>query len=296
MLIIVVLVVLGLCLGSFVNALVWRLHIQQGVLISKTHKKAVDNSDRHFNHIFGLKAANPYSILNGRSMCPNCHHELAFVDLVPVLSWILLRGKCHYCGKPISWQYPLVELLVPFLFVFSYLAWPLGFSNIGVFSFVLWSVFLICFVALGVYDLRWFLLPDRIVYPLIVLAIVEVIIKASLFGGGWSVINEALWGIVFIAGLFYLLFLASKGMWIGLGDVKLAVVLGLLVGGPLRALLLIFIASTLGSVVALPMLVRGRAKMTSQIPFGPFLLAATILVVLFGNNITDWYNNFFYLR
>ena len=125
-----------------------------------------------------------------------------------------------------------------------------------------------------------------------VIAIIEVIIKAIVFGGGWSIITQAFLGVVFISGLFYLLFLVSKGEWIGMGDVKLAVVLGLLVGGPLRSLLIIFIASTIGSVISLPMLVKGRAKMTSQIPFGPFLLASTIIVVLFGNHITDWYNNF----
>ena len=286
-----VLSVLGLSIGSFVNALVWRLHMND-IMAGKLQKK----NDKLWNNIFRLKSNNSYTILNGRSKCPDCRHKLAAADLVPVLSWILLRGKCRYCGKSISWQYPLVELLVMSLFLLSYLLWPMGFSTVGLFSFGLWLVFLTAFVALGVYDLKWFLLPDRIVYPLIGIAIIEVIIKATVFGGGWSVITQAFLGVVFISGLFSLIFIASKGRWIGLGDVKLAVVLGLLVGGPLRSLLLIFIASTLGSVLAIPMLIRGQAKMTSQIPFGPFLLASTIIVVIFGNNITDWYNNFVLLR
>src|SRR5580700_10995304 len=105
MLVIVMLAVLGLCFGSFVNALVWRLYMQQ-IVVDKTHKKAVSSFHRIYSYIFGLRASNPYSILKGRSMCPDCHHELAIVDLIPVLSWILLRRKCRYCGKPISWQYP----------------------------------------------------------------------------------------------------------------------------------------------------------------------------------------------
>ena len=286
--IIVILIVCGLALGSFVNALVWRLNIQSTAdktsISSNNHKvQAQPNHDR-------------YSILTGRSMCPNCHHELAVEDLIPVLSWILLRGRCRYCGKAIAWQYPIVELLVMILFIVSYIWWPLGFSHIGVFSFVIWLIFLTAFVALAVYDLRWFLLPDRIVYPLIGLAVFELIVKATYFGGGWSIVTQAFWGVVFLAGIFYLLYIVSKGAWIGFGDVKLAIVLGLIVGGPLSSLLIIFIASSLGSVVVLPMLIRGSAKITTQIPFGPFLLGATLIVVLFGNHITDWYNNLFYLH
>jgi len=103
--IVVVLVVLGLCLGSFVNALVWRIHEQDRLTgkKKKPHKKQLDR----------------LSILHGRSMCPDCHHELKPKDLVPLFSWLSLHGKCRYCHKPISWQYPVVELLTAGLFVFS---------------------------------------------------------------------------------------------------------------------------------------------------------------------------------
>ncbi|HEX7368051.1 MAG TPA: prepilin peptidase, partial [Candidatus Saccharimonadales bacterium] len=146
--IIVVLTVLGLIFGSFVNALVWRLHEQEGK---------------------SKKSRQQYSILNGHSMCPNCHHELAAKDLVPVLSWLWLRGKCRYCRKPISWQYPAVELMTGLLFVGSYLWWPLSLQGVGLFQFVVWLGFIVGFMALAVYDLRWFTLPNRIVYPLIAL-------------------------------------------------------------------------------------------------------------------------------
>jgi prepilin signal peptidase PulO-like enzyme (type II secretory pathway) len=188
----------------------------------------------------------------------------------------------------------VVELLLAILFVLSYIWWPLGFSTAGTFSFGLWLIFLTAFVALGIYDLRWFILPDRIVYPLIGLALLEVIIRATVFSGGWRLAITAFWGVFYLAGLFGVFYVISKGAWIGLGDVKLAVVLGLLVGGPLMALLLIFLASIFGSILAMPLLIKGRAKATTQIPFGPFLLIATMVVVMFGNHISNWYSSFFY--
>lgn len=274
------LIIIGLCFGSFVNALVWRLQKQ-----IKTPKKT--NLLTHKNQ---------YSILTGRSMCPNCHHELAIKDLVPVISWILLKGHCRYCGKSILWDSPLSELLVPLLFVVSYIWWPLGFQGVGLFDFVLWLVFLIAFVALGIYDIRWFLLPDKIVYPIIILGLFELIINATVFSGGEHLIIQTFWSVTTIAGLFYVLHVVSKGTWIGFGDVKLAILLGILAGNPLMSVGVIFLASVLGSAVAIPLLIRGRAKATTQIPFGPFLMAATFIIVLFGLNISNWYKGIFLLH
>src|SRR5690348_8244818 len=108
---------LGLGLGSFVNALVWRLHEQELAEEEPKHKRAKGKARQ--------LSAKELSIVSGRSMCPDCHHELAPQDLIPVLSWLWLRGKCRYCSKPISWQYPLVELVTAALFIVSYLSWPL---------------------------------------------------------------------------------------------------------------------------------------------------------------------------
>src|SRR5579859_6630448 len=126
--IVVLLIVLGLCFGSFVNALVWRLH-------------------EHRNFV------------NERSECTHCHHVLAPKDLVPVVSWLLLRGKCRYCRKPIQ-DTPVAELLVPALWVVSYVYWPHAlYSSLGLFTFVAWLLFVVGFVALAIYDFKWFLLP-----------------------------------------------------------------------------------------------------------------------------------------
>ncbi len=226
-------------------------------------------------------------------MCVHCKHKLAAKDLIPVLSWLELRGKCRYCHKSISWQYPLVELITPVLFVASYLYFPyqLPTPNCQL-LFGLWLIATVIFVALTVYDLRWMLLPNKLVYPLIVIAALSVALRL-VDGAASTVLVGALAGVVCLAGLFYLLFQVSGGRWIGGGDVKLAIALGLFVGGPLNAVLVLFLASLGGSLVALPLLIRGKAGRTTKLPFGPFLIAATYIVYLCGESITTWYEHVF---
>jgi prepilin signal peptidase PulO-like enzyme (type II secretory pathway) len=259
--IIVVLAVVGLCLGSFVNALVWRLHERK--------------------------------TMQGRSMCPQCGHQLAAQDLVPVLSWLWLRGKCRYCGKPISPQYPVVELATALVFVASYIWWPLELTGAQTAIFVIWLAILAGLMALLVYDLRWYLLPNRLIYPLSGLALLMAVIRIA---AAPDIQKELLYTVLAVlvgGGIFYLLFQLSKGKWIGGGDVKLGWMLGLMVGTPARALLLIFIASVLGTAVSLPLLSSGKLKRTSVIPFGPFLIIAAIIVQLFGAGMLEWYRRTF---
>jgi prepilin signal peptidase PulO-like enzyme (type II secretory pathway) len=270
--IVVALILIGLCLGSFVNALVWRLHEQEAA--GKAGKKPTDYHRK-------------LSITKGRSMCPECHHELAAKDLIPVVSWLWLRGNCRYCHKPISRQYPLVELLTAGLFVISYIWWPFVLQGLGLYYFVFWLIFLVGFMALALYDLRWQLLPNRMVYPLIGLAIIQLAGAMAFYDVSWRALITAFWGIIVASGLFYAIFLVSRGEWIGGGDVKLGVILGILLGGPLMSLLMLFVASCLGTVAGLPLLLEGKRKV--RVPFGPFLLLATIFVTLFGASIIHWY-------
>jgi prepilin signal peptidase PulO-like enzyme (type II secretory pathway) len=267
----VALVLLGLAWGSFVNAFVWRLHeLETKKKLSRAQKKEL-------------------SVLRGRSMCVHCHHELAWYDLLPVLSWLSLQGKCRYCGKSISAQYPIVELLTAVLFAVSYLAWPHGFELVGWVLFGLWLVFLTGFVALAVYDIRWMELPNKIVYPLNILVALQMLVRAASTGDFVSTISGAFFGLAVIGGLFYGLFQFSGGKWIGGGDVKLSFTIGPLVGGSVESLMVIFFASTLGTLVSLPLMARKSLKVSSRIPFGPFLILATMFVYLFGERIIDWY-------
>lgn len=255
------LILLGLVLGSFVNALVWRLH------------KGRD-------------------WVRERSECTHCHHKLGAWDLIPVVSWVLLKGKCRYCHEKIE-DSPLTELALPALFLVSYFFWPMAFEGRGLADFVLWLVFLTGFLALTLYDLRWFLLPDKIVFPLVALAVMQVT-GAAIYESDWLLLADAALGVLVVSGIFYVLFLLSKEQWIGGGDVKLGIVLGLLAGGLFEGFLLLFVASVAGLIAAIPLLVQGKAHRKTQLPFGPFLILALIIVKLWGVDIIDWYGGLLY--
>lgn len=278
--IIAILIVVGLCLGSFVNALVWRLREQE----TESAKKKPDRS-----------YLQKLSVGKGRSMCPHCRHELNTRDLLPVVSWVSLKGKCRYCGKPISWQYPVVELATAALFVWSYLAWPKALNGAEVAIFVLWLGLLVGFMALTVYDLRWFLLPNRIIWPLGLVAAAIALIRIAAAPRPLAALVNAVAAVAVGGGIFYGLYQFSGGKWIGGGDVKLGWLLGLAVGAPALALLFIFLASVLGTVVSVPLLLKHRLRRTSSIPFGPFLIAGAIIAQLYGPAILQWYNHTFLL-
>lgn len=252
----------GLILGSFVNAFVWRFH-----------------SKRNW--------------VSERSECTHCHHTLGTPDLIPVVSYVLLRGKCRYCHKKIE-DTPLAEIVLPSLFLLSYYFWPFEFEGRGAIEFGFWLVFLVGLLALTIYDFRWFLLPDKIVFPFAALAVTQVAVVAA-YERDWHLLVSAVGGAAVVSGLFYLIFQVSKGTWIGGGDVKLGLLLGLLVGGVLPAFLLLFAASVVGLLVSLPAVIKGKAGKKTQIPFGPFLIIGLIIVKLFGVVILDWYAGILYV-
>ncbi len=282
---VLVLAALGLLFGSFVNALVWRVHERERILEQAAERekdKTPELTTKEKQTIRDL------SLLRGRSMCPNCHHPLAPKDLIPVVSWLTLRGRCRYCHEKFD-DTPVAELLTPLLFVVSYLWWPFALHRSGAFLFVLWLIFGIGVVALTIYDARWFILPDRIVFPLLALAVAQVAVLATYYHQGWTGVVGAAGGLLIVGGLFYLLFVVSNGTWIGGGDVKLGAVLGLLAGGPMHSVLLLFVASLVGLVFTLPQVITGKAGRRARIPFGPFLILALIIVQLFGSSMVDWY-------
>jgi prepilin signal peptidase PulO-like enzyme (type II secretory pathway) len=272
------LIVVGLCFGSFVNALVWRVHEQA----QEAKKKKPDN-----------KYLKRLSIGHGRSMCPSCKHTLATKDLIPLISWISLKGRCRYCNKPISKRYPSVEALLALLYVISYLWWPVAIHGNQIIIFLLWLVLLIGLVALLVYDVLWMLLPNKFLYPLYVVAAISACVSILIAARPISALINDILAIVVGGGIFYVLFQVSDGKWIGGGDVKLGFLLGLLAATPARSFLLIFIAALLGSFVSVPLLVRGKMKRNSTIPFGPFLIIGLIIVQIFGVHILHWYQQTF---
>jgi prepilin signal peptidase PulO-like enzyme (type II secretory pathway) len=273
----VVLVLLGLAFGSFTNAFVWRLHKQEAVKgkgqRAKGKRQAVADSR--------------FSILKGRSMCPYCEHTLSVADLIPVVSWLLLKGKCRYCHRRISLQYPVIELLTAGLFILSYHVWPYEFDLRGDILLVAWLLLLIGLISLVLYDFKWMLLPDKLVYPLLIFWSLVTVFVSIMGDNVWGTLLGAALGALMCGGVFWVLFQVSNGRWIGGGDVKLGFMLGLLVGGPLKAFMVIFGASLLGTLIVLPLLAVKRLERSSRIPFGPLLIAAAILVFLCGPYFVD---------
>ncbi|HUC95914.1 MAG TPA: prepilin peptidase, partial [Candidatus Saccharimonadia bacterium] len=151
-----IVLIFGLIFGSFINAFVWRINVKT----KKINKNKVE-----------------LSILKGRSMCPDCRHQLSALDLIPLLSWVGLRGKCRYCKKPISYQYPLVELLTALLFLLSYIYWPYKLDFLGYSLFAIWLIIILYFVSLAIYDIKYKLLPNIMVYVANYLILAFVIIQ-----------------------------------------------------------------------------------------------------------------------
>lgn len=263
-------VLLGLALGSFVNALVWRLRQQE---------KGTKESD--------LKR---YSILQGRSMCIHCKHELAWFDLIPVVSWLQLGGKCRYCKKPISWQYPFVELGVALLAAVSLLWWPFPLATLQEWLlFGVWIVTLAPMTALVIYDIRWMEMPTRLIYSLNVLGVLFVSLRV-LVEQTWDPLVSGLLGALLLGGFFWLIYQFSDGKWIGGGDVRFGFPMGLFLGWQ-KMLFGITLASYLGVILIIVLIALRKYHKKMRVPFGPFLITATYLSMLFGQQIVDIYKN-----
>ena len=223
------------------------------------------------------------SFLRGRSFCPKCHHKLSFFDLIPVFSFFVLGGKCRYCHKKISWQYPLVEISTGLIFlqIFNSQFSILNFQNlINLCLLLLVSCFLIL---IFVYDLKHYIIPDKFIYPAIGAGLIfsfrNVNFYSSLLAGGG------------LAGFFFLIWLVSRGRWIGFGDVKLGFLIGLLVGFP-NVFVALCSASFIGAIMGIGLTLKGKKTMKSQVPFGPFLVLGTFIALFWGREIINWYLSF----
>jgi leader peptidase (prepilin peptidase)/N-methyltransferase len=225
--------------------------------------------------------------LGGRSHCMSCNADIAWYDNVPVISWLMLRGRCRCCKSRISAQYPLIELLTAILFALiggaslTYLELALGFL-IGALA-----------LAIAAYDIRHTIIPDEWVYPFAALSLVFAYLWSGAIGG----IAFLLIAGPLIALPLFLLWLFSRGAWMGLGDAKLALGMGWLLG-PLYGFYALTFGFILGALVAvgillpLPFIMRalkgiarlsaGSASFTmkSEVPFGPFLIASTLCIWL----------------
>jgi leader peptidase (prepilin peptidase) / N-methyltransferase len=246
--------VLGLVIGSFLNVVIWRVPRKE-------------------------------SIVAPRSKCPACDTEIKPRDNVPVYSWLALRGHCRRCDAPISVRYPLVELATGALFVaiaarFSH-SWALpAYLVLGA-----------ALLAISVIDLEHYIIPNRIVYP-VGFMLVPLFALAALIGGDWSAFVRALLGgCAAFAVLFVIHVISPRGM--GFGDVRLCFLLGIALGwlGWEHVAFGIFAGFLYGAVLgAVLMALRLRSR-KQHLPFGPFLAAGTLTMVLVGTPIIHWYQH-----
>lgn len=262
----------GLAVGSFLNAFLFRLEVQERLAV---HPRGGQGGE---------------TVLQGRSFCPSCGHTLAWHDLIPLLSFVLLRGKCRYCQKKISFQYPLVELATAFLFVATY---ALVVENLVKLSFpqalnllYLWTIASLLIVVF-VYDLKHFIIPDRIVFPAIGLVALWGVFEIWNFGN-WDLFR--IWDLGFgilPAFAFLAIVLVSKGTWMGMGDVKLAFFMGLFLSWP-NIFVALAVAFGAGALVGLLLISLKRKTLRSEVPFGPFLILGTLAALVFGEEIISF--------
>lgn len=245
---------LGLAIGSFLNVV-------------------IDRSPRGIS-------------IRGRSHCDSCKKNLAWLDLLPLVSFAILGGKCRFCRSPLSFQYPIVEGLTGIMFVAVLLfLFPneriinselgiIDFATLGFYLFILANLIAIFFI-----DLKYGIIPDILVFLSIALTFPYfLIIHNSLF---LSHLLSAVGAFL----LFLLIFVGTKGRGMGFGDVKLSFLMGLFLGFP-KIIIALYVAFLTGAVVALILVIWGKKKFRGgTIPFGPFLVIGTVVALIFGEYI-----------
>jgi leader peptidase (prepilin peptidase) / N-methyltransferase len=237
--------VLGLCVGSFLNVVIWRL--PRGESLSRP-----------------------------ASHCPGCNAPLRPIDNVPLLSWLMLRGRCRSCGMPIAVRYPAVELLTALL-------WFAAAVRLGPhWELADYCVFFAALVALSAIDIDRHLLPSRIIYPTAGATVVLLGLASGLEARGRPALDGLAGATLAFSLLLLIHLIQPSGM--GFGDVRLAGLIGLNVGwlGLARVGVALLGGFVLGSVVGLGLMVLGRAGRKSRIPFGPFLAGGGVIAVLWG--------------
>ena len=247
--------IFGLAVGSFLNVCIYRLPLRKSIIFPPSH-------------------------------CPKCGNKIRAYDNIPLLSYILLGGKCRFCQERISLIYPAVELLSGLIFLFLYLWYGLNWdfaSNLFLFT----SLMVIFFI-----DLKHQLIPDVITLPGIAVGL-----AFSLLSKSPSFLDSVI-GIISGGGLFFLVALAGDKIFkkesMGGGDIKLAAMLGAFLGWQ-KILLVFFLASFLGALVGIIFLILSpKVRESRLIPFGPFMAVATAICIFFGNLLVEMYLNLFF--
>lgn len=273
---IIIFFIFGLIIGSFLGAANYRLKTAEDIVFERSH-------------------------------CPRCKKKIRWYDNIPLLSFIVLHGKCRDCKKYISWEYPLIELMTGVLFAGVAMKF-FGSSLLGISGIISGSIdsntiidmsfllFAVCYlVIIFWHDYDFMLIPDAVVFPAIAVTFFFQVYKyiQSPFSivSFRSPLTSALVAALGAALFFFALIWISKGKWIGGGDVKLGFLAGLIVGWP-KVLFVFFLTYFIGSVVSLALIAFKKKTWKSQIPFGPFMVAAILIVLFFSEQIQFWANRY----
>ncbi|WP_067727543.1 prepilin peptidase [Oceanobacillus damuensis] len=230
-----------------------------------------------FYNVVGLRLPKNISFANDRSVCPHCKHQLAWYENVPLLSFLIQRGKCRHCQGRISYIYPVIEFLTAALFAFSF--YSIGFETELITALLFVSMLMIVLVS----DITYMLIPNKLLLFFLPLFIVLRIIEP--IEPWWSAIGGAIIGF----GLIFIIILISRG-GMGAGDMKLFGVLGIVLGME-KVLLAFFLSCLIGSVIGMMLILFKIIDRKQPVPFGPYIVLSALITYFYGNTLINWYFN-----
>ena len=234
-----------------------------------------------FLNVVIFRVDNLKTIVNSRSYCPSCKHTLGWLDLIPLFSFIFLGGKCRYCKNKISIQYPLVELGMGLVYVLLF--FQSGLTLALAYYLIIFSILCVVFV----YDLKTQYVIESFVWAALILSLL-----GSWYFGGLGFWNMILGGLIG-GGIPAILVGVSREKWMGAGDIKIGLILGLILGYPV-AIFGIFLAFILGSIAGLIYMKFANKTIKDSLPFAPFLITASLISLIFGQAVINWYTGSFF--
>lgn len=276
-------VLVGLMVGSFLNVVIFRLPV---MLENAWRSEIAEYADQPGDKQPGINttAEQPFNLITPRSRCPECNRQITALENIPVISYLLLGGKCKNCKTSISWRYPAIELLTAVLS--GLVAWQFFATPYAAIAAVVltWALITLTWI-----DYDTYLLPDNITLPLVWLGLI-----VNYFGLFTS-LESALWGAVagYLAlwSVFWLFKLLTGKEGMGYGDFKLLAALGAWLGWQMLPVI-ILLSSLVGAVIGIAMIVFAKHEKSKPIPFGPYLAIAGWIALLWGERINQYYLNY----
>ncbi len=284
------LILVGLCLGSFSGATMWRLRARQ--LAQDKH----DGEKIDHDEFEKLKKLNSASILSPKdhSVCLNCSYRLKWYDLIPLFSWLYLGGRCRRCHKRIGRMEPLMEIGMVAYFVLSFMFWPYPLNNwLEISRLVLWLIAGVPIAILFAYDARWSLMDRKANYSLVLVGAISALTVILNSSDKSSTFFGICGSVLILGGLYYAIYRLSNGKWVGGADPVLGLGLGLMLADWRLAFVALFAANLIGCLVVIPGLATKKLKRDSHVPFGPLLITGFIIAGLAGNYLIEFYINSF---